>query len=191
VLEHVVSLPISKPVPKVTRKRADLKFSMCVADICIQPPGTICPLNVKSPPTPNEETDRCLFIRPSIEILSHCDDKGTTEVQQLPMRLSPQTIKSSIKDTLKMRKNFTQNAEKVVSFEAKIKTKEVGETPELLVVPPVPKRRDFRKMQSEENNVLSKKRDKLGLPSLNLSQTTFPKTTSEGTKSSVDVRSQV
>ena len=78
-----------------------------------------------------------------------------------------------------------------MSFEAKIKTKEVGETPELLVVPTVPKRRDFRKMQSEENNVLSKKRDKLGLPSLNLSQTTFPKTTSEGTKSSVDAKSQV
>lgn len=56
-----------------------------------------------------------------------------------------------------------------MSFESAIKIKDLGETNEISEVPPVPKRRDFRKMQSEENNVLEKKRIILKLPSLNLS----------------------
>ena len=54
-------------------------------------------------------------------------------------------MKSSIKETLKLRKNFTQSQEKVVSFDEKVKIKDVADTPEL-TIPVVPKRRDFRKM---------------------------------------------
>jgi len=54
-----------------------------------------------------------------------------------------------------LRRNFASN-DKVVSFESAIKIKDLGETNEISEVPPFPKRRDFRKMQSEENNVEEK-----------------------------------
>jgi len=110
---------------------------MRVADICIQPrvdgvdmdlvtPGTFVDPDVYSSAKTIETPGHSPFVRPIIEISTHKDDeKETTEVLQLEKDPSTTAIKSSMKDTLKLRRNFASN-EKVVSFESAIKIKDLG-----------------------------------------------------------------